>query len=72
MQAGFDVLQIGRHVLETCAADGSCQMVCPVGIDTGKLVKELRERSGAAHLLRIGLDGRLVRAARRVAARVDG
>lgn len=32
----------------------------------------VRERSGAAHLLRIGLDGRLVRAARRVAARVDG
>ena len=29
-------------VLETCAADGSCQLVCPVGIDTGKLVKELR------------------------------
>jgi D-lactate dehydrogenase len=30
-------------VLETCAADGSCQLVCPVGIDTGKLVKELRD-----------------------------
>ncbi len=28
--------------LETCAADGSCQLACPVGIDTGKLVKELR------------------------------
>ena len=31
--------------LETCAADGSCQLACPVGIDTGKLVKELRERA---------------------------
>ncbi len=28
--------------LETCAADGSCQLACPVGIDTGKLVKDLR------------------------------
>ncbi|MDX6609480.1 MAG: D-lactate dehydrogenase [Solirubrobacterales bacterium] len=33
--------------IETCAADGSCQLACPVGIDTGKLVKELRrERHG--------------------------
>jgi D-lactate dehydrogenase len=30
------------EALETCAADGSCQLACPVGIDTGKLVKELR------------------------------
>jgi D-lactate dehydrogenase len=28
--------------LDTCAADGSCQLACPVGIDTGLLVKELR------------------------------
>ncbi len=28
--------------LETCAADGSCQLACPVGIDTGAMVKELR------------------------------
>ena len=28
--------------LDTCAADGSCQLACPVGIDTGKLVKEIR------------------------------
>jgi D-lactate dehydrogenase len=28
--------------METCAADGSCQLACPVGIDTGKLIKELR------------------------------
>ena len=31
--------------LETCAADGSCQLACPVGIDTGALVKELRARA---------------------------
>ena len=28
--------------LQTCAADGSCQLACPLGIDTGKMVKELR------------------------------
>ncbi len=30
--------------LQTCAADGSCQEVCPVAIDTGALVKEFRRR----------------------------
>jgi D-lactate dehydrogenase len=29
--------------LDTCAADGSCRLACPLGIDTGELVKELRE-----------------------------
>ena len=28
--------------LDTCAADGSCQLACPLGIDTGRLVKDLR------------------------------
>ncbi len=32
--------------LDTCAVDGSCALACPLGIDTGALVKELR---GAAH-----------------------
>ncbi|MGI9185259.1 MAG: FAD-binding and (Fe-S)-binding domain-containing protein [Solirubrobacteraceae bacterium] len=31
--------------LDTCAADGSCAAACPVAIDTGKLVKELRGRA---------------------------
>jgi D-lactate dehydrogenase len=30
------------EALETCATDGSCQIACPLGIDTGKMVKELR------------------------------
>jgi D-lactate dehydrogenase len=30
--------------LETCAADGACRLACPLGIDTGALVKELRGR----------------------------
>ena len=33
--------------IETCAADGTCRLACPVGIDTGKLVKELRARAHA-------------------------
>jgi D-lactate dehydrogenase len=32
------------EALETCATDGSCQLACPVGIDTGKFVKEMRTR----------------------------
>jgi D-lactate dehydrogenase len=28
--------------VETCATDGSCQIACPLGIDTGRMVKELR------------------------------
>jgi D-lactate dehydrogenase len=33
-----------HDALQTCAADGSCQGVCPVAIDTGALVKQLRRR----------------------------
>jgi len=33
-----------HDALQTCAADGSCESVCPVGIDTGRLVKQLRAR----------------------------
>jgi D-lactate dehydrogenase len=38
---------------ETCATDGLCSLACPVGIDTGKMVKALRYRghSPAAHAL---------------------
>jgi len=28
--------------VDTCATDGSCQLACPLGIDTGRMVKELR------------------------------
>jgi D-lactate dehydrogenase len=30
--------------LQTCAADGTCRIACPLGIDTGALVKGFRER----------------------------
>jgi D-lactate dehydrogenase len=28
--------------IQTCAADGACQIACPLGIDTGKLIKGFR------------------------------
>ena len=47
--------QYDYDAIQTCAADGICSLLCPVGIDTGKLVKGLRarqhgERSGRAAL----------------------
>ena len=62
--------------LETCAADGSCQLACPLGIDTGKLVKELRaaqrgkraERAALATAKRWGGVERATRAALRIGA----
>jgi D-lactate dehydrogenase len=33
-----------HDAIQTCAADGTCSLACPVGIDTGKLIKGLRER----------------------------
>ena len=34
--------QLQYDGIETCAVDGSCSRACPVGIDTGALVKQLR------------------------------
>jgi len=36
--------QYEYDAIETCAADGTCSLSCPVGIDTGKLIKDLRTR----------------------------
>jgi D-lactate dehydrogenase len=52
--------QYEYDAIETCAVDGSCMQACPVAIDTGKLVKELRVRQHSA---------REQRAARELAAR---
>ncbi len=41
--------------LQTCAADGSCMIACPLGIDTGKLVKDLRTREHGPRAQRIAL-----------------
>jgi D-lactate dehydrogenase len=34
---------------ETCATDGLCAINCPVNIDTGKLIKKLREKNIGSH-----------------------
>jgi D-lactate dehydrogenase len=41
--------------LETCAADGTCMIACPLGIDTGKLVKQLRTAQHPARAERAAL-----------------
>jgi D-lactate dehydrogenase len=62
--------------LDTCAADGSCQLACPVGIDTGKLVKEIRgdRRTEAAEsaALRTAERWSAVEGASRAGLRVGG
>ncbi|MBE1515932.1 FAD-binding and (Fe-S)-binding domain-containing protein [Nesterenkonia halotolerans] len=40
--------------LQTCAADGMCATACPVGIDTGALVKRLREENRGPAQQRLG------------------
>lgn len=60
--------------IETCATDGSCQLACPLGIDTGRMVKELRtarhgeraEKAALAAAKRWGAVEKLSRAALRV------
>jgi len=62
--------------LDTCAADGSCRLACPLGIDTGALVKELRaERHSPraeALALRAAKSWRAVEGASRLALRLGG
>jgi len=41
--------------LQTCATDGSCQIACPLGIDTGRMVKELRVAQHGARAERVAL-----------------
>ena len=62
--------------IQTCAADGTCKIVCPLGIDTGKLVKTLRAQERTP---RAEKNGRLVASrwraqerAARAALRVGG
>src|SRR3954469_5910953 len=60
--------------IETCATDGSCQIACPLGIDTGRMVKELRtaqhgeraERAALAAAKRWGAVEKLSRVGLRV------
>jgi D-lactate dehydrogenase len=47
--------EFAYEALDTCAADGSCRLACPVGIDTGELVKELRRRRHGDRAERVAL-----------------
>jgi D-lactate dehydrogenase len=68
--------ELGYEALDTCAADGSCQLACPVGIDTGRLVKELRaeRHTPRAELAALATAKRwgTVESASRTALRVGG
>ncbi|MGH2892840.1 MAG: FAD-binding and (Fe-S)-binding domain-containing protein [Solirubrobacteraceae bacterium] len=66
--------------IETCAVDGSCMAACPVGIDTGTLIKDLRRREHSARAQRVarelarhyGIAERAARTGLPVARRVAG
>ncbi len=62
--------------LDTCAADGSCRLACPLGIDTGALVKELRAERHAPRAEALALRGArswgAVERASRAALRLGG
>ncbi len=45
--------QYQYDAIDTCAADGSCRLACPVGIDTGALVKQLRAAEHSARAERV-------------------
>ncbi len=49
-RAGSEALRDGLEyaLLDTCATDGMCATACPVGIDTGALVKKLRAEGHGA------------------------
>ena len=58
--AGSPVLSALREQYEydgvqTCAADGTCALACPVAIDTGKLIKGLRARQHGQRAQRVAL-----------------
>jgi D-lactate dehydrogenase len=41
--------------IQTCAADGSCALACPLAIDTGALIKEFRRREHSERAERAAL-----------------
>jgi D-lactate dehydrogenase len=42
--------------IQTCATDGSCMIACPVAIDTGQLIKDLRSRRHGPRAERAALE----------------
>ncbi|MEU8759293.1 FAD-binding and (Fe-S)-binding domain-containing protein [Streptomyces sp. NPDC048659] len=61
----------GYDAVDTCAGDSTCKLACPVGIDTGALMKEFRHERHSAREERIAAlaatDFRAVEAAARLA-----
>ncbi|WP_410050167.1 FAD-binding and (Fe-S)-binding domain-containing protein [Actinomadura sp. CNU-125] len=47
--------EYGYAAVETCAGDGSCATACPVGIDTGQAMKDLRHRRHRGGAERVAL-----------------
>src|SRR5258708_34063681 len=41
--------------IETCAGDGMCSIPCPIGINTGALIKEFRARENSPAAERVAL-----------------
>jgi D-lactate dehydrogenase len=62
--------------LDTCAADGSCRLACPLGIDTGELVRQLRAERHSPRAEALALRGakswRAAERAARTALRIGG
>jgi D-lactate dehydrogenase len=48
--------QYDYAAVQTCAADGSCMRACPVAIDTGALIKDLRTRGHGPRAERVALE----------------
>ncbi len=46
-----EIEKFNHYVSETCATDGLCEIDCPVNINTGKMVKDIRVETGNGHLL---------------------
>ncbi|MGM0914664.1 MAG: FAD-binding and (Fe-S)-binding domain-containing protein [Pseudomonadota bacterium] len=67
---------LAHYVDATCAVDGLCETQCPVGINTGDLVRDMRrlsQRAGLARRIGRHFDGvtRLARGSLRVAGAVN-
>ena len=41
--------------IQTCAADGTCALACPLGIDTGQVIKDFRARERTPRAQRAGV-----------------
>jgi len=60
--------------MDTCAADGLCATRCPVGIDTGKMVKALRDEANGklAEKIASGVGSQFDKVARSIAPVLNG